>query len=97
MKRIEQASNEYAGITDDKFHNCSHIYSPNDMSSAFEAGVEFAQRWIPIEEELPHVNIDVLLMDENKSTVIGFLNKYGVFQVDRPKGKITHWRKINIE
>lgn len=52
MKTIEQAAIEYAGITEDKYHNVSLCRSPNDICDAFEAGakfVKFAQRWIPIE------------------------------------------------
>lgn len=58
MKTIEQAAEEHA-------NECVHNPNPNDypdvssgdiwdyIKDAFTAGVEFAQRWISVEEELP--------------------------------------------
>lgn len=39
MKTIEEAAKEY------------ELYSINNLRGAFKAGAEFAQRWIPVEEE----------------------------------------------
>lgn len=50
MKTIEQAS-----LENSKLHYCNafsdELHKDADMD--FRAGVEFAQRWIPVEEELP--------------------------------------------
>jgi hypothetical protein len=37
--------------------------------AGFEAGVQFAQRWIPVDEELPEIGKDVLIinLDKNRS------------------------------
>ena len=43
MKTIEEAAKEY------------ELYSINNLRGAFKAGAEFAQRWIPVKEELPEV------------------------------------------
>lgn len=47
MKTIEQAAKEYSDrVGGDNFAKI-------ELQNSFEAGVEFAQTWIPIEEELP--------------------------------------------
>lgn len=91
MKKIEQAANEHTsgGWTDDKI-------------VSFKAGVEFAQRWISVEEELPQINGKIILIKcSNDSAFIssGFYDKNG-FTTDykfTSDIKITHWRPITIE
>jgi len=41
----------------------SGIFSDNetDFANGFEKGVEFAQRWIPVEEDLPGIGVNVLI------------------------------------
>ena len=51
MKTIEKTCTEF----------CKKLNSVYDEKQVFKAGVEFAQRWIPIEEELPEENIPVLV------------------------------------
>ena len=48
MKTIEEASNEYSKSFEDNDYTI-------ETESAFKAGVEFAQRWISVEDELPEV------------------------------------------
>ena len=94
MKTIEQAATNAYSI-EVLSSNCNAgVTFGKEM---FKLGVEFAQRWIPIEEELPEKNIDILLKCDNDTTVIGFLNEYKVFQTDRPKTQFTHWRPINYK
>ena len=60
MKTIEEAAKKYAK---DKY-----LYIPDmifQCENHFEAGVEFAQRWIPIEEELPEKQKQVIVKLEN--------------------------------
>jgi len=54
MLTIKQAAYEYA--IDNSF-----IGKETIIYNAFIAGTEFANRWIPIEEELPEENIPVLV------------------------------------
>ena len=83
-----------------------------DYIEMFEAGVEFAQRWIPVEEELPEVGEMVLTKMEKRHGDTWVQNYYstatrlenqGEWQtvnwVDHSIsfGHITHWRPINIE
>lgn len=52
MKTIEEASIECANMYLQGYRD-SYPADENDFIDVFESGVEFAQRWIPIEEELP--------------------------------------------
>lgn len=54
MKTIEQAAEEYAdSLKLDDAHRVSKQQFKEYAQSDFKAGFEFAQRWIPVEEELP--------------------------------------------
>lgn len=54
MKTIEGAAQEYSGRKEIKIKTTW----TNEREMAFKAGVEFAQRWIPVEEELPEASKD---------------------------------------
>jgi hypothetical protein len=75
---------------------------------SFIAGVEFAQQWISVEDELPEIEIEVIVKTIN--------SKYSISKMYIPKdyngtilGKkewkgsgtfkssITHWRQINLK
>ena len=56
MKTINDAAQEYAIK---KYEGCTGIIE--DTLVDFKAGAEFAQRWIPIEEEEPPLYITVLV------------------------------------
>ena len=98
MKTIEEAAKEQA--------NALKIYSSKqDFEKGFKTGVECAQRWIPVEEELP--------TEDGKYLVRGifgtFINQYNDFHKcwddedgddyssDLIGGKITHWRPIELK
>lgn len=53
MKTIEQAAKEYAETTVLKETDASLSELINYCEIDFKAGVEFAQRWIPVSEEMP--------------------------------------------
>lgn len=108
MKTIQEEAKKYAGISNDKYHNCSHIYSPEDVSRAFECGVEFAQRWIPVEEELPEklendirFSIDVFV----KSNDTGIVPSVAYYYFNEKRWcfyhdyffTVTHWRQIELK
>ena len=88
MKKIEQAANEHTsgGWTDDKI-------------VSFKAGVEFAQRWIPIEEELPTVNEEKyqVLVKFNMGQDFGTKYIFDSQDVEYINRHCTHWRPITIE
>ena len=92
MKTIEQASVEYSKKQYD--HDPIMRFQ---CETHFEAGIEFAQRWISVEEELPNEMECVLLKSEYLGSInydIGFLMR-GKFKTKN--GKPTHWRRIDLK
>lgn len=93
MKTIDEAAKECAG----------HVNTIPNIK-IFKKGVEFAQRWIPVEEELPKIGIAVILKRTAYSTyaTISRFNKllleefqpglyrYGSFY-------FTEWRPIELK
>ena len=88
------------------------VGNTDDCIEMFKAGVEFAQRWIPVEEELPEVGEMVLTKMEKRYGDTWVQNYYstatrlenqGEWQtvnwVDHSIsfGHITHWRYIDIK
>ena len=104
MKTIEQAVKEYANLRVPVYVADTEItHTVEDLNMVaqvdFQAGVEFAQRWIPVEEECPPIDIDVVLKYryfDRPLYWVGtintierlkhFLNKHLLF---------THWRPID--
>ena len=105
MNTIEQAAVEYAESLEDNDYTI-------ETESAFKAGVEFAQRWISVEEELPPIGEMVLTKMEKRHGDTWVQNYYstatrlenqGEWQtvnwVDHSMsfGHITHWRPIELK
>ena len=105
MKIIEDAAKEHAESLEDNDYTI-------ETESAFRAGVEFAQRWISVEEELPPIGEMVITKMEKRhgdtwvqnyySTATRLENKGGwqdVNWVDHSIsfGHITHWRPIELK
>lgn len=98
MKTIKEAAEEYA-----------KSYAPvlfEDLApSYFMAGVEFAQRWIPVSEELP-TKQDHYFVKAPKSfpkncivVVAEFYEDNKMFyseSSDCPLPDVTHWRPIEL-
>ena len=107
MLTIEQASVEYSKEQYD--HDPIMRFQ---CETHFEAGIEFAQRWISVEEELPPIGEMVLTKMEKRhgdtwvqhyySTATRLENQ-GEWQdvnwVDHSMsfGHITHWRPIELK
>ena len=69
MKTIEQASVEYSKEQYD--HDPIMRFQ---CETHFEAGIDFAQRWISIEEELPEIGEKVITkMAKDKRTSYGIV------------------------
>ena len=97
MQSIEEASKEYEN---QELHIEDGQYTSTAIIEAFTAGVEFAQQWIKIEDELPPLN--TLL--QVKGIVEGGKIGYDFAKFEFKKGlcayhliRATHWRPINIE
>lgn len=68
------------------------------QQSAFKKGAEFAQRWIPVEEELPEQGEEVLVKDFGDCITVGYCS-YNFWNVDTDSvdySNITHWRPIEL-
>lgn len=96
MQSIEEAAKEFEDTFG--FNSIGEINASH--SEAFKAGVEFAQQWIDVKEELPISGTQFLLKDENGNIYIGcYIEEIRAFRPYGAKGKaggITHWRLINI-
>ncbi|MDR1348155.1 MAG: DUF551 domain-containing protein [Prevotellaceae bacterium] len=85
MKTIKEAAREYA------LGNCG-IETFDYLQNAFIAGVEFAQRWISVEEELPEINRPVLTRNNNYAT--GGLRICIVRKAYADNGDFSHYEFI---
>jgi hypothetical protein len=70
--------------------------------SAFVDGVLFAQRWIPVEKELPEDDRYVLIKrSEKRMILVGYYmkenNAFYFPYITSPLSGVTHWRYIEIE
>ena len=107
-KARDYAIHEYWGVCE--IVDCDGMIDKSEED--FKAGVEFAQRWIPVEEELPEVGEMVLTKMEKRHGDTWVQNYYstatrlenqGEWQtvnwVDHSIsfGHITHWRHIDIK
>lgn len=108
MKTIEEKAIDYCSETEENGYKFV-LRSPFE---SFKAGVEFAQRWIPVEEGLPEVGDMVLTkmekrhgdtMVQNYYSTATRLENQGEWQtvnwVDHSIsfGHITHWRLIELK
>jgi hypothetical protein len=77
-------------------------------SGDFTAGVAFAQRWIPVEEELPEgTNFDntcsdiVLIIDDFRRVHVAYydyeIGKWICFEDNLSHLTFTHWRSIELK
>ena len=84
MKTIEDALNI-------AYDECkSNAYFGN----GFKKGVEFAQRWIPVEEDLPEKFKQVIVKLENGWHTCTWITEDGTFAFNV---KPTHWRHIDLK
>ena len=101
MRTIEQASVEYSKEQYD--HDPIMRFQ---CETHFEAGIEFAQRWIPVEEELPEIGEKVITkMAKDKRTSYGIATRtreeweINAHWIDHTFSNmtITHWRHIDLK
>ena len=106
MKTIEEAAKDF---------NDSHVngHHPQKwVSDIFKAGAEFAQRWIPVDEELPEIGEQVLAKKELRDGDTWVQNFYSIVTRMTPSGEwegvkwsdvgftrgiVTHWRPIELK
>lgn len=102
MKTVEQAAQESRQFDDGLFPNWSDA---NIWDGAFKAGVEFAQSWIDVNEELP----ERILPESDYSAEVLTKTDKGYFWLEQfdyvegnwtcslKYGKVTHWRPIEYK
>lgn len=104
METIKEAAKEYAINR----HGKDESWSPDrqEFVTGFIQGVKWAERWIPVEEELPPIgkNVTILLKgeDENGKETFNVHTFDKITNHKRLKGwfdfyDFTHWRPINHE
>lgn len=101
MKTIEQAAEESAekafGVLDDDMSDIDGEFY-HQHTEAFKAGVEFAQKWISVTEDIPDENYNGYVNFKMSNYVsckkvdsqIEFLNLIDVYG-------FTHWRPIEYK
>jgi hypothetical protein len=113
MKTVEQAAKEYADrivpLEGKDKHSAPYLTAfehNDDVDNAFKAGVEFAQRWISVEEELPPIGELVQVKCHEmigKQTIFYDFDKimpqepFNMFEVEQCMVKVTHWKPIEIK
>lgn len=94
MKTIEEAAKEYA---DNAMLIDASVFDLREFAVIdFKSGVEFAQRWIPIEEELPSNEQEIICKNDVYKEVHTFY-KNGIFDENELKLHFTHWRPIELK
>lgn len=91
MKTINDAALEYAELKANKLFRRLEV---SIAEKSFKAGVEFAQRWIPIEEDLPEKFKQVIVKLENGWHTCTWIMEDGTFAFNV---KPTHWRHIDLK
>ena len=99
MKNKEQAAKEYA--VSKMVIESGYILTARN---AFLAGVEYTQRWISVEEELPEYGKKVLVKSNTGDVGMAWLSDdtdrkrwYVTANSSVPLSSTTHWRPVEIE
>ena len=105
MKTIEEAAIECAN-TYVKGYRDFYPSNEGDFIDVFEAGVEFATKWISVDEELPRIGEKVITkMNKDKRTSYGIATRIREeLEIDAhwidhtfSNMNITHWRPIELK
>ena len=100
MKTVKESAEEYAERESNDFptgdaRTTMNLCEIEDwFKDSFKAGAEFAQRWIPVEDELPEVSKQVIVKLPNDWHTCTWLMKDGTFAFNV---KPTHWRPIELK
>ena len=70
------------------------VGNTDDCIEMFEAGVEFAQRWISVEDELPEESDFVLVKTGSGCITTAYFHQEDSYFTS---GIITHWRPIELK
>ena len=89
MKTIEEAAKDYSkSKSSAEVFRCAH-------ETDFKAGVEFVQRWIRVEDELPSIGDHILIkLKRDKLKIWRIFNEDDRILVSN---YATHWRPIELK
>ena len=89
MKTIEEAAKDYSkSKSSAEVFRCAH-------ETDFKAGVEFAQRWISVEDELPNIGDHILIwLKRDKLKIWRIFNEDDRILVSN---YATRWRLIELK
>ena len=102
MESLDEIAKEYAqkvaGVVAPETLITYTIEELNEFSKIdFKAGFEYAQHWIPVEEELPTFGNDILIKFKDHP-----IKKYAVWlintqiDIDLIKKIASHWRPVHF-
>jgi len=78
----------------------SPVYKSGD-DYLVKGSIEFAQRWIPFEEELPEINSRILLMNNKGNIDIRTIKSHsfrnGKLEIFFSRGYAIYWRPIELK
>lgn len=94
MKTIEEAAKQYG----EKVSPHS-TWTAKNVEISFKAGIDFAQRWIPVKEELPEIK------KHDYQIFVKDIYGYNVLDIDTDTdiketlslNDVTHWRPIELK
>lgn len=93
MLTIEQAARIHSSNLTVTYETLKNV-TKEDFEKSFIAGVEFAQRWISVEEELPEPMKQVIVKLENGWCTCTWLMNDGEFAFNVHP---TYWRPIDLK
>lgn len=94
MKTIDEAAKDYLK----NVIGCISEHAGKCAMHDFTEGVLFAQRWIPVEEEMPELKSIVLCVNGFSPFVAIYYGEQDGFRIPNVIGeyKVTHWRAIKL-
>ena len=91
MLKINEAAKDYAlSKSSAEVFRCGH-------EADFKAGVEFAQRWISVEDELPETIDDEKMFLRHPILIKNIDGAFQVLNTFSNIGTYTHWRPIELK
>ena len=91
METIEEAAKDYSkSKSSAEVFRCAH-------ETDFKAGVEFAQRWISVEDELPETIDDEKIFLREPILIRNIDGALQVLNTFSNIGTYTHWRPIELK
>ena len=96
MKTIEKAAKDYRIEKGSLYSNIGLL-----AEDAFKAGVNFAQKWISADDEIPPVNLRILVKSNTGYIETRTIKKHQIngfkLNVSLSGNNVTHWKYIDLK